>query len=107
MSTTTNDPLEGCFAAIIGWTLGWGTGAVRALVAMKGWEWFVADTFDLPTLSFVQTWGLFMLINFATFQFTHSNDKRRPLESVMSNLINSLLMSGFFFISLFILSSLL
>lgn len=105
MTTKTDIPYEKSIAFVFGWTLGWATGALRALVAMKGWEWFVADTFGLPTLSFIQTWGLFMLISFAVWQFTSSaKNKNSALVQVLSGLLSSVLVSGFFFLAIFILS---
>lgn len=97
-------PYEGCVAIALGWILGWGTGAIHALVAMKGYEWFIADTFGVPALPFIQVWGLFMLISFATYQFTDSGNNRRPFAVLVLGVYHSLLLSGFFFVSLLILA---
>lgn len=110
MSTERTDEqaaIEGCLVAVpLGWVLGWGTGAVRALVAMKGWEWFVADTFGLPVLSFVQAWGLFVLVSFAVLRI--ESGKNEPLQSPIRVAIiarvMSLISSGLAFTSLLILS---
>lgn len=97
---------EGRYAMIIGWILGWPTGAVRALVAAKGYEWFVADTFGVRPLSLVQAWGLFLLISFATISIdSDGNDKRRPLVIMLTGLITSLLFSGLAFVGLLILAN--
>lgn len=96
--------IEGCAALILGWVLRWGTGAVHAAVAMKGWEWFVADTFGLPTLSLIQAWGLFALISFATYQFHDTESEYTPFAALGRNLALSLLLSGFAFVGLLILS---
>lgn len=97
---------EAFMALVITWVLGWGTGAVRAAVAMKGWEWFVADTFDAPQLGFVEAWGFFILVSFATMQLHHGQDPRRPLEVAAHELLSSLLLSCMFFLSLVILAGL-
>ena len=106
VTITEAEPHEGCAALVLGWTHGWGTGALRALVFMKGWEWFVVDTFGAQTLSFVQSWGLFMLVNFATYQLNAEHSKARPLIAMLANLITSLMWSGLAFVSLLILAGL-
>lgn len=100
-------PGEGCAALAIGWTLGWGTGAFRALVTMKGWEWFVADTFGVRTLSFIQAWGLLLLINFTTYQLSSSSSKNEsgPFPTMVAGIISSLLWSIFGFTTLLILTA--
>lgn len=95
---------EAMRAVILGWILGWGTGAVRAVVLMKGWEWFVADTFGVPTIGFVATWGLSMLIAFATMHWNPSGNKERPYVVMATGLILSLILSASCFVSLLILS---
>lgn len=98
---------DSCIAGLIGWVLSWPVGALRAVVAMKGWEWFVADTFDVPTVSFIQAWGLFMVIAFATFQLDTKVDPnaRKPIEEVSKALSMSVLWSGMYFLGFWILSA--
>jgi hypothetical protein len=91
---------------VVGWVLGWPSGAVRAAVAMKGWEWFVTDTFGVPELGFVEAWGLFMLVSFATFQFTGDDTEKRPAVVLGEAIAASLFISAFTFVSLLALVSL-
>lgn len=95
---------EGCLALPLAWVLGWGTGAVRALVAMKGWEWFVSDTFGVRELTFIQAWGLFMLIAFATFQYNQEKSNHKPFYGAAYGTALSLVVSGFAFSSMLILT---
>lgn len=98
--------LEAIAALFIQWALGWGTGAVRALVIMKGWEWFVSDTFDVTTLSFIQAWGIALLVSFLTISISRTaSDGRRPLTIVRMNVFSSLMLSWIYFVSLLILSA--
>ena len=91
----------------LGWTLGWGTGALRALVVAKGWEWFVADTFGVTALSFFQVWGLLLLIGLVTSHFSPTDAKNDvgPLPAVVSGLLTSVTTSAIYFVSLLILSA--
>lgn len=99
----TNNPVLG--PLLTAWILGWPTGAVRALVAMKGWEWFVADTFGWYQPSLVETWGLFGLISFATLQIdTDPDDGTSNWIRAATGLTQSLVASGIWFLSLLILS---
>jgi hypothetical protein len=100
----SEDATEGCVVFVLGWLLGWGTGAVRAAVAMKGWEWFFADTFGAPALGFVEAWGFFLLVTWVTMQLPTGQDKRRPAEIMVSSLAASLAMSGLVFVSFVILA---
>lgn len=84
------------------WILGWGTGAVRAVVWMKGWEWFVASTFAVVTLSFIEAWGLSVLATFATVQLRFDGGPQRI--GPWGRAAASLIVSGMFFLSLLILS---
>lgn len=95
---------EGCFALVLGWTLGWFTGGVRAAVAMKGWEWFVADTFGVPQVGFVEAWGFFLLVSFAVTLHPPTSDDKRPYVVMAEGLLFSLLMSGLVFGSMAILA---
>lgn len=90
--------------ALLTWILGWGSGAVRALVLMKGWEWFVADTFDVPGLGFIQTWGLWLLISLTTVHLTASDDKRLTIAYAFTTTLTSLVLSGIWFASIIILA---
>jgi len=94
-------------AMVGGWVLGWFSGAVRAAVAMKGWEWFVVDTFGAPPVGFFEAWGLFLLVSFATMHVdTSTSSDRSPSELAVTGFLMSLLMSGVFFASLVILAGL-
>lgn len=94
-------------AVLVAWVLSWPSGAVRAAVAMKGWEWFVADTFGVSELGFIQAWGFFLLISFATFHVsaTPASDKR-PGLLVLEGFFISLTWSVIGFASLLVLVSL-
>lgn len=96
---------EASMALVGAWVLGWPTGAVRAAVAMKGWEWFVADTFGAPELGLIEAWGLFLLASFAVMHMS-GDDKRRPLTLMVEGVVFSLLMSAVAFVSLLILVTL-
>lgn len=100
----TTSPYEGLVAPALGWLLGWGTGAVKAAVAMKGWEWYVVDTFDAPSVGFIEAWGLWLLVSFVTLRLSSGKDDRRPMKMMVESVISSLALSGLFFVSLFILA---
>lgn len=93
-------------AMVGGWLLGWFSGAVRAAVAMKAWEWFVTDTFGVPSLGFIEAWGLFLLVSFATATLDTKPDDRPPGELAVTGFFLSLLFSGVAFVSLLILAGL-
>lgn len=105
-----NDDAAGCVTGLsafaLTWALGWPTGALRAAVAMKGWEWFVADTFDVPGLGFVPAWGLFFLVGFATMRPDLTPDDRSPYHLAAISLGSSVIFSVLAFVSLLILASL-
>lgn len=101
----TGTAAEGCIALLCGWVLGFGSGAVRAVVWMKGWEWFVVDTFGAPSLAFVEAWGLSVLVSFATMQLQNDQDQRRPYRIMAVSVLTSLVLSGFVFTSLAILAA--
>ena len=106
MTDSNVAPYEGCAAFALGWTLGWGTGALRALVVSKGWEWFVAGTFGATALSFFQVWGLLLLVGLVTSHFSPTDAKNDvgPLPAVVSGLLTSVTTSVIYFVSLLILS---
>lgn len=94
-----------CLVAIVAYVLSFPSGAVRALVAMKGWEWFVADTFGAPTLGFVEAWGLFLLISFATLHPDLTDDDTAPGVLMFRGFFLSLLLSALMFLSFLLLAS--
>lgn len=72
MPTTTTDTDEtGCLnligLIILGFLLGLITGPISALTITKGWEWFVADTFGITSLSIVEAWGISWLTHILTY----------------------------------------
>lgn len=73
---------------------------------MKGWEWFVADTFGIQTLSFIQTFGITLLITFATINIDTSQEttKKNLVYVAILDRVTSVIMSGIYFLSLWILS---
>lgn len=97
---------EGCAALAVAWLISWPSGAIRALVAMKGWEWFVTDTFGAPSLGLIEAWGLFLLISFATLQYHHDADDRTLPVMVAEGFFMSLVMSTIAFTSLLTLVTL-
>lgn len=103
MTKTTTD--GGCIAIALAWILGWATGALRAFVFMKGWEWFVADTFNVPELHFIQAWGLVYLVGFATWQQNPvTESKVDPIVSAILALVTSVVWSTFAFVAMLILT---
>lgn len=106
MTDTDDRSFEGCLALLGAWVLGFGTGAVRAAVWMKGWEWFVVDTFGAPPLGFVEAWGLSVLVSFATMQLQSGDgeDPRRPYRIMATSVLTSLVLSGMVFAALAILA---
>lgn len=89
------------------WVIGWPSGAVRAAVAMKGWEWFVADTFGAPEVGLIEVWGLFLLVSFATSHLSPSSaPERSPGVLIAERFLSSLLLSALTFVSLLVLVSL-
>jgi hypothetical protein len=50
-----------------GQALGLITAPITALAITKGWEWFVADTFGIASLSIVQAWGISWLVHILTY----------------------------------------
>lgn len=101
-----NNDTDGAFGALlVGWILGFPTGALRAAVAMKGWEWFVADTFGAPEVSFFQAWGIAMLVSFATIHFSGTKSEYTPYQSVFVGLFLSVLLSCVSFVSFAVIAS--
>lgn len=90
-------------ALAVRWILGWGSGAVRAVVLMKGWEWFVTDTFGAPAVGFIEAWGLGLLVSFATVLLPKSEPSTQPMKDAIESIVASLFLSGLFFLSMLIL----
>lgn len=74
------------------------SGALRAGVFAKGWEWFVADEFGLPHLSLLQAWGISFLVSFLVW-LPHGDEDSDPLLAFCA----SVLLSVFTFVALLIL----
>lgn len=105
MATKDADAFEGCAALVLAWCIGWLTGGVHAFVAMKGWEWFVADTFNVQELTLAQAWGLWLMVWFATMSVDVNKDRDpRPLYTVVLSAFTSVILSGFALSSFWVLS---
>lgn len=101
-----HDTRDHAGAALIGaWLLGWPSGALRAAVVMKGWEWFVTDTFGTPSLGLIEAWGLVLLVSLATMSHP-GEDSRPPLRLMVHGFLLSVVLSGVVFLSLLILAAL-
>lgn len=75
------------------------SGALRAGVFAKGWEWFVADEFGLPGLSLLTAWGISFLISFLVWFPRTADDS----PDGMTGWLQSVLFSVLAFASLLLL----
>jgi hypothetical protein len=90
---------------LLTWVLGWGSGFVRAAVLMKGWQWFVADTFDVQTINIVEAWGMWILVVAATAKISGDRDTEpTTFRDVGLRIFSSLFLSGMLFLSMIILA---
>jgi hypothetical protein len=81
-STDTEQQQNGCVLFLLAWVLGWTSAPIAALAFSKAWEWFVADTFGVTEVSFVQAWGLYVLAHFATATIALPEKKKQPVTAM-------------------------
>lgn len=95
----------GCAAFIFGVVLS----AVAALVLMKGWEWFVADTFGVRVLTFAQSWGVLLLARFVSNETAappSSDGNGKPPSELLAGAVSRSLARSFgVWLVMYILSS--
>lgn len=84
------------------------SGPISGAVLAKGWEWFVADTFGITTISFVQAWGISVLTHMLTYNVKNitSSDDADDFTgySVYNAIFSSVMYSGLAFLSFLTLS---
>ena len=66
------------------------------------WRWFVAQTFDIPTLSLVQAIGLGLIVRHITYRYT-AEDKREFSTQLFTALLLPITYVGLgWFVTLFL-----
>lgn len=99
MTTTTKAKNKGCghLLGLTGFVMvsGWISGAFHALTISKGWEWFVADTFHVPAISFVVAWGLSILVHLLTYVYrpTETDSEKPAFIVAVTGTLTSILLS--------------
>lgn len=76
-----------------------GLSLLRGVVLQQIWAWFVADTFDITTLTLVQAIGLSLVVSFLTYQYDarKAGGHQTVGEILIEGVVAGLVYSGFAF----------